>query len=433
MKTYLILCLLLIASTAWAEEAEEDNVRANESTGVPFACANSIDNDCRAAGATESSSSSEDNKTSLPTSEFGGEETLSTGFVTDFVEDLMTQVRENKEKKEKEKKEYGFNISKYASTPVFGAYIIGSYKYTSQDGKHDGDGFNARNIRAYVDGSILTDFKYRLQLEFSSSPHIKDFYLEWAHFKEFSVKIGQFKRCFTFENPLNPWDVGMGDYSQAVKKLAGMGDKCGEASTAGGRDQGLQVQGDLFPVGKDKHRFIHYQLAVYNGNGINAADNNSRKDVIGTIQVQPIKGLFFGFFGWTGDWKSGDVTVKRDRYAISGMYERDNWSARAEYVHSVGHSVNEYNDDGTWSGTGRADAFYATVGVPVLPWLKIYMKYDQYREQATNDTKHVIYGICPNFRLHKNLNIQLEYHYNNDRTSANPHYSDLWVETYVRF
>ncbi|MCD8281693.1 MAG: porin [Prevotella sp.] len=392
MKTYLMLCLLLLAGTACAEETEYGKVV-------------------------------------LPTSEFGGEETLETGFATEFIESLTTQ---NGEKKEK--KEYGYNVTKYASVPVFGAYIIGSYKYTSQKDQHNGDGFNGRNIRAYVDGTVLTDFKYRLQLEFNGSPHIKDFFLEWAHFKEFSVKIGQFKRAFTFENPLNPWDVGMGDYSQGVKKLAGMGDRCGEASTAGGRDQGLQVQGDLFPVGKDKHRLVHYQLAVYNGNGINAADNNSRKDVIGTIQVQPIRGLFLGFFGWTGNWTSGDVTVKRDRYAISGSFERDNWSARAEYIHSVGHEVKEYNSEtNTWSGTGRADAFYATLGVPVLPWLKIYMKYDQYRDQATNDTKHVIYGICPNFRLHKNLNIQLEYHYNNDHTVANPHYSDVWVETYVRF
>ncbi len=392
MKTYLMLCFLLIASTAWAEEAE-------------------------------------DNKTVLPVSEFGGEETLGTGFVTDFVESLTAKSREETQ----EKKEYGYNISKYATAPVFGAYIIGAYKYSSQDGKHDGDGFNARLIRAYVDGSILTDFKYRLQVELNGSPHIKDFYLEWAKYKEFSVKIGQFKRAFTFENPLNPWDVGVGDYSQAVKKLAGMGDKCGEPST-GGRDQGLQVQGDLFPVGKDKHRLIHYQLAVYNGNGINQADNNSRKDVIGTLQVQPVKGLFLGFFGWTGDWQSGGITVKRDRYAISGMYEKDNWSARAEYVHSTGHSVTDYNTEThTWSGTGKADAFYALVGVPVLNWLKIYLKYDQYREEATVGSRHAIYAFCPNFRLHKNLNLQLEYNFNNDRTSADRHYSELWLETYVRF
>lgn len=364
----------------------------------------------------------------LPTSEFGDDESITTGLINDLVSQTFP-----KKEPTTEKRQYGFNISDFASTPVFGAYIIGSYKYSDQDGKNGGPGFNARLIRAYVDGSILKDFKYRLQVELNGDPHIKDFYLEWARYKEFSVKIGQFKRAFTFENPMNPWDVGVGDYSQVVKKLTGMGDRCGESST-GGRDQGLQVQGDLFPVGKDKHRLIHYQLAVYNGNGINQSDNNSRKDVIGTLQVQPVKGLFVGFFGWTGNWTDGGVTVKRDRYAIGAKYDHNNWTARTEYVHSVGHKVSEYDETtGTWSGTGRADAFYATLGVPVMPWLKVYLKYDQYRDQGTNSTKHTIYTIAPNFRLHKNLNFQIQYNYNYDKTAADQKYNELWLETYVRF
>lgn len=331
------------------------------------------------------------------------------------------------------KPDYGFKLSDYASKPKFGAYVIGSYKYTSQEGANDGPGFNARLIRAYVDGSILNDFKYRVQVELNGSPHVKDFYMEWTKYTEFRVKIGQFKRAFTFENPYNPWDVGVGDYSQAVKKLAGFGDRCGESST-GGRDQGVQVQGDLFPVGKDHHRLIHYQAALYNGNGINKADNNARKDIIGTLQVQPIKDLYIGVFGWKGNWSNGTVTVNRNRYAIGAKYEHNNWSARTEYVHSSGHKASEYDQTtNTWSGTGEADGFYATVGVPVTSWFKVYVKYDQYRDQATDDTKHTIYSIAPNFRLHKNLNFQIQYNLHNDKTAADTDYSDIWFQTYVRF
>ncbi len=395
MKNYFILALLFIASAAWAENVDEDG-------------------------------------TVLPTSEFGDEETLSPGFVTDLVD----YVKAKKEpEKEKEQLEYGRSVSKYATVPVFGGYIIGTYKYSAQDGQNNGSGFNARLIRVYVDGTLLRDFNYRLQVEVNGSPHIKDFYLEWAHWKEFSVKIGQFKRAFTLENPMNPWDVGVGDYSQAVKKLAGMGDYCGEAST-GGRDQGLQVQGDLFPIGSEgsKYRFLHYQLAIYNGNGINQADNNKHKDYIGTVQFQPIKGLFIGFFGWLGDWKSGDVTVKRNRFSIGAKYDSHDWTARAEYVRAFGHKVSDYDSEtNTWSGTGKADALYATLGVPVVSWLKIYLKYDQYRDQATAATKHTIYSICPNFQLHKNLQIQVQYNFNNDRSLEKSKYSEVWLETYVRF
>ncbi len=314
------------------------------------------------------------------------------------------------------KKSYGFNISDWASKPKFGAYIIGSYKYTDREGENGGPGFNARLIRAYVDGSILGDFNYRLQVELNGTPHVKDFYLEWKKYETFSVKIGQFKRCFTFENPMNPWDVGVGDYSQAVKKLAGMGDRCGEAST-GGRDQGIQVQGDLLPISSDKHRLLHYQLAVYNGNGINKADNNSKKDLMGTIQVQPIKGLYVGLFGWHGDWTDGVTTYKRDRWSVGAKYDKNNWTVRSEYVNAE----------------DNADAFYATVGIPVVDWLKIYLKYDEYRDNGTESTRKTIYTIAPNFRLHKNLNFQLQYNYCDDKTSSVGNYSEVWLETYVRF
>ncbi len=406
MKTYFITALLLfVAVMVWAEDIEDEKI-------------------------SPSTSRFSDGKVAPSTSEFGDDETLQTGFITDLVEYVR-----NKKDDEKEKVEYGRNVSKYATMPVFGGYIIGSYKYSSQDGEHNGAGFNARLIRVYVDGTLLTDFNYRLQVEVNGSPHIKDFYLEWARWKEFSVKIGQFKRAFTFENPMNPWDVGVGDYSQAVKKLAGMGDRCGETST-GGRDQGLQFQGDLFPIGKEgkKYRFLHYQVAMYNGNGINQADNNKHKDFIGTIQFQPIKGLFIGAFGWTGDWKSGDVTVKRNRFSLGVKYDYNAWTVRAEYVRSFGHKASEYDSStNTWSGTGKADSWYATLGVPVLKWLKIYLKYDEYRDQATWGTSHTIYSICPNFQLHKNLQIQLQYNYNHDRTLVNKDYHEAWLETYVRF
>jgi len=378
--------------------------------------------------ATAWSAVEEDNTTILPTSEFGDEETLSTGIINYLIDSKTAPAAAAKEKPA-----YGFDLTGFASKPKVGAYIISGYKYNDQDGANDGPGFNARLIRAYVDGSILNDFKYRIQIEINGNPHIKDFYLEWAKYKEFSVKIGQFKRAFTFENPMNPWDVGVGDFSQVVKKLTGMGDRVGEATT-GGRDQGLQVQGDLLPISADRHRLIHYQLAIYNGNGINKADNNARKDIIGTLQLQPIRNLFIGVFGWKGNWNNGTVTVNRNRYAIGAKYDSNNWSARTEYVHSSGHKPSEYvKETGGWLGTGEADAFYATLGVPVAKWLKVYLKYDQYRDQATADTRHTIYSIASNFRLHKDLNLQLQYNYHDDKTSADQKYNELWLMTYVRF
>ena len=230
--------------------------------------------------------------------------------------------------------------------------------------------------------------------------------------------------------------MGVGDYSQAVKKLAGMGDRCGEASM-GGRDLGLQFQGDLFPVGDDGHRLFHYQLGIYNGNGINKNDNNARKDLIGTFQIQPIKDLYLGVFGWDGDWSNGTVTVDRKRWAAGAKYEHNNWSARAEYVSSKGFKASSIDPAtglvyATSPDTGKADAFYATVGVPVTDWFKVFAKYDMYRDYATPDSQNTIISLAPQFRLHKNLMFQFEYRYN-DNNLTGQKFNEFWFQYYVRF
>ena len=321
-----------------------------------------------------------------------------------------------------EENQYGRKVTDFTTGPKVGGYFIGKYSYSTQDGQNSNNGFTQRMTRVYVDGTIHTDFKYRIQVQINNASfHMKDYFVEWAHWKEFSVKVGQYKRAFLFENPYNPWDVGFGDYSQITKKLAGMGDYCGESGSTGGRDQGIQVQGDLFPVSDGGYRLIHYQLQLMNGQGINTADLNSKKDVLGTLQVQPIKDLYIGAFGWKGDYCVNDsVTVGRDRWAVAAKYEHNSWSARAEYAHSNGKNINE------------ADGWYAAVGVPVNDWFKVYAKYDVYRNQATKESMRSMYSIAPNFQIHKNLMLQLQYNYVDDcATSSN--WNEVWAEFYVRF
>ena len=326
---------------------------------------------------------------------------------------------------EAETPDYGYKETGFASKPKVGAYIIGSYKYSDLDGAHGGPGFNARLIRAYVDGSIFNQFNYRVQLQLNgTNPHVKDFYIEWAKYKFFSVKVGQFKRAFTFENPMNPWDVGAGDFSFLVQKMAGMGDRLGEANM-GGRDQGIQIQGDFLPVGKDKHNLFHYQLGLYNGQGINLADADGKKDVIGTIQVQPISGLKLGVFGWKGNWiDSEGNSLKRERVSAGLSFDRHNWTLRGEYATAIG---------GEKEQSGPADAFYATLGVPVCDWFKVYLKWDEFRAAATKETSHDMYSCIANFRLHKNLNFQLEYRRHDNKLLPKPGYNEFWIETYIRF
>ena len=357
------------------------------------------------------------------------------GFLTSYLNRAIEKAMSNDEAQD-EPLQYGRHITKYVSAPKFGGYVIGKYGYSSKENA-DENGFECRLVRMYVSGTILRDFKYRVQMELKN-PAMRDYTLEWVRWKELQVKVGQFKRCFTYDNPSHPWDLGLGNYSQMGQYMTAliMEDPSGEPGQ-NGRDLGFQLQGDILPVGKDQHRLFRYQAAVYNGNGQNKKDNNKQKDWIGNIQVQPIKDLYIGLFGWTGTYTGANgVSARRNRWALGTIYEHDDWSFRAEYAHHSGHNVNDFDTETqTWreGSACRADGWYLALGVPITSWLRVYGTYDAYRKDATFSSMKSIYGICPNFELHKNLKFQVQYNYINDRTSADHNYHELWAQTYVRF
>lgn len=340
--------------------------------------------------------------------------------------------------------------AEWVTVPKFGGYIVGSYKYDSADEDRN-EGFGLRFARVYVDGTILRDFNYRVQVDFAGSPRVLDAYLEWARYKFVTVKAGEFKRCFTLENPMNPWDICSGDYTQLSKKFAGLGDRVGEPSM-GGRDLGAQVAGDLFKSKRDGHYQFRYQVGVYNGQGINQKDLDGKKDWIGTLQYSPVKNLRLAVFGWWGNYVmkgsnvvNGEASVDRHRWAASVGYEGTNYQAgdfwgrvsfRAEYAQSYGYKFSQ-SPDGTYfintAAGDKADAWYIMVGMPLWRWIKGSLKWDVYRDDATWDTEHSIYSAALMLQPHKNLMLQLQYNYHHDLTTAVTDYHQFWTQLYVRF
>lgn len=332
----------------------------------------------------------------------------------------------------------------WVTVPKFGGYIVGSYKYDSENDESN-EGFGLRFARFYVDGTILHDFNYRVQVDFAGSPRVIDAYLEWARYKFVTVKAGEFKRCFTFENPMNPWDICFGDYSQLTKKFAGFGDRVGEASM-GGRDIGVQVAGDVFKSKKDGHYQFHYQVGMYNGQGINQRDLDRKKDWIGTIQYSPVKNLYIGLFGWWGDYVMKDAagvsrSVDRQRWAAGVKYEGTNYQAgdfwgrgsfRAEYAQSFGYKFLPNGQINVAAGD-KADAWYVMMGVPLWRWIKGSLKWDVYRDDASWDTMHSIYSAGLMLQPHKNLMLQLQYNYHHDKVAVVKDYHQFWTQLYVRF
>ena len=352
----------------------------------------------------------------------------------------------------------------------FSGYVMSQYQYTGQDSK-ESNSFNIRMVRMALDGRLMKDFYWKVQLQVNgntsdlgSSPRMVDAFAEWQKYEAFKIKAGQFKRPFTFENPMHPITQGFMGYSQNVSKLAGFSDRTGEHAS-NGRDIGLQIQGDLIKNAAGRN-LLHYQVGVFNGQGTNRKDVDQRKDVIGGIWVSPVKGLRIGAFGWTGSsarkgtWdvtdanhnvvKNEDGSVKthsgvrslsKNRYAFSAEYAANDWTVRSEYIHSQGYGFTKTLTSGketdcnvNYAAGDQADGFYALMIAPVIS-KKLYAKarYDLYRPRAEWGTSRTQYEIGANYWIGKSIMIGAEYARINDRSLAKPDYNMIDVEFDVKF
>lgn len=352
----------------------------------------------------------------------------------------------------------------------FSGYVMSQYQYTGQDSK-ESNSFNIRMVRMALEGRLMKDFYWKVQLQangntsdLGASPRMVDAFAEWQKYEAFKIKAGQFKRPFTFENPMHPITQGFMGYSQNVSKLAGFSDRTGEHAS-NGRDIGVQIQGDLIKNAAGRN-LLHYQVGVFNGQGTNHKDVDQRKDVIGGIWVSPVKGLRIGAFGWTGSsarkgtWdvtdanhnvvKNEDGSVKthsgvrslsKNRYAFSAEYAANDWTVRSEYIHSQGYGFTKSLTSGketdcnvNYAAGDQADGFYALMIAPVIS-KKLYAKarYDLYRPRAEWGTSRTQYEIGANYWIGKSIMIGAEYARINDRSLAKPDYNMIDIEFDVKF
>ena len=349
--------------------------------------------------------------------------------------DSLTQTASEKSEKTSKKIWNAFDPS-----IKFSGYIIGKYSIDNQEGKASNSTFDLRFVRLSASGYCFNDFYYRLQVEINgmpskdNGPRIMDAFVEWQKFDFLRVKLGQFKRPIGFENPMSPLDVGLGNYSQATLKLASINDRI-DGHKCSGRDVGVQLQGDLFPA-TDGHNWLHYQVGVFNGQGINHTDKDNFKDVIGGLWLSPVKGLSVGGFGWNGKYTNDDYkgdgtdleSVERKRWGVGYMYDNGAWSTRGEYIASKGKNPADIHS------ANRSDAWYVQVGAPLFKDFKLFGRYDCYRENKHWNSLKTIYALAANYYLGKHLIFQANYSFTNDRSAAiGRNYSTFDVQVAARF
>ena len=326
----------------------------------------------------------------------------------------------------------------------FSGYGMLQYQGVDKEGAHT-NSFNLRLARFILDGKI-GDFDWRAQIQGTNAKgpgeptvQLVDLYTEWRKHPEFKIRIGQFKRAFTFENPTHPITQGWRGYADVINRLSGFGDRAGEKSS-GGRDIGVQLAGDILPTASGR-KLLHYQVGVYNGEGVNRSDKNNQKDIIGGLWVMPVKGVRIGAFGWKGS--HGGMTTKDgtnenvplNRYCLSAEYDKDQYTFRAEYIHSQGWGSGVVGNTTINYALGdKADGWYVFGIVPVIK-SKLHAKarYQSYRvsKEWGSSVNQVECGV--NYYFSKNLELHLEYSNVNDRTLANHNYNLIDAELDFRF
>ena len=158
----------------------------------------------------------------------------------------------------------------------------------------------------------------------------------------------------------------------------------------------------------------------------------------------PIKGLRIGAFGWTGsrgamlDPLTGTTrSVEKNRYAISAEYDLNEYTFRAEYLHSQGwgaakaaNNVREID----YSRGDKADGWYAFGIVPVIK-SKLHAKarYQCYRSMKEWSSAKTMYEVGLNYFFTKNLQVNFEYARVNDRNLAKHDYNFVDLELDFRF
>lgn len=214
-----------------------------------------------------------------------------------------------------------------------------------------------------------------------SDRRLQEAYLQWDFVPEAKIRVGQFKQPFMLENLYSPVILGDLNMTDGTRYMAGIGGDVLQGAMAG-RDIGIMFTGDALPAA-DGHRYLGYSLGVFNGAGLNTRDNNSSKDVIGMLNVRPLKELMLttSFILGRGhalaDSPYGDVKEGEN-------YTRNRWSIGVEAKWGRLSNLRSEFTIGR-NGDINSRAFYAEAWLTIIPKLELVLNYDHLNRNTSLD------------------------------------------------
>ncbi len=301
--------------------------------------------------------------------------------------------------------------------PKVTGFVQGLYQANLNDhGEFEDNTLRMRRVRISLDGRLLRTVSYKIQGDFVRSPMLVDAYVKYKPCNEFAIQVGQFKTPFTLESPINPVNLEIFDYGEAVQQLVGYKDVCGVGAL--GRDLGVMASGSLFPIkatdGKGvKYNLVDYAIGVFNGNGANQLDNNNRKDIVGRLEVHPgLKDLTLsGSYYYGHYYKDEENNGARNRWAAGVQYNDGKLVLRGEYIGGktglsntvIPEDLVYYNSNGYYGVVGYNFQAGEQKIMPVL-------RYEHFTKDASIvDGGTNWYTVGVNYWPLRTLNFKLDY------------------------
>ena len=277
-------------------------------------------------------------------------------------------------------------------------YLQGGYRWDQN--ADPSNYFYLHRARLSLTGDAAKDkIDYRLQVDMANSPKICDLYFRYKPLKELNLQLGQFKVPFSYENEnCGPTTVEFIEYSYITTYLVRNNGRYDGINGATGRDIGFQLYGGF--IHRDGYSIINYNLAVFNGAGMNIKDHNSSKDIVARLIVKPFKGFAVsGSFMYAETDYDDNKYMKSPRWALGAWYENGTWIGRAEFVQAN-------------FGATRTNSLYALAGYNFQkPW-SVYARYEFIKDNAEiMDSQRIQIGTAYKpfkfLRLQCNLNYEI--------------------------
>jgi phosphate-selective porin len=311
---------------------------------------------------------------------------------------------------------------------VFG-YIQTQYDYNLFDKLESNFGFNRARIG--VMGNIPYDFSYYVLLETSPfkkdgpKAYLLDAFITYNRFSFAKVSMGSFKSPFGLELSTPCHGLHTINRSKFVNEL-----------TAPDRDMGLMLLG-----GSDT-TLLRYSIAILNGTGLLKRDNDTYKDIVGRVLIQPTSWMHIGGSFKLGKSANKDASLgddTRKRFGAEFEVNYANFIVQGEYIYAEDNG--SYIVGGGCGGDAeivqgnvkRSGMFL--MALYKTPWnIEPVIKYENYNnnlDSKTDNLEHVT-TLGVNYFFNEWVRLQVNYEYkaewakeiNNDR---------LMVQLQVKF